>query len=74
MFYTAPDGQTFHSYTALCDYMYHKAMRIGDMQTALYYKQEKQKMIKRQEKTFPFFLIFIALGGICLLLTWLGII
>lgn len=43
MFYTAPDGETFRSYTALCDYMYHKAIRMGDMKSALYYKEEKQK-------------------------------
>ena len=74
MCYTAPDGESCRSYTALCDYMYHKAIRMGDMKSALYYKEEKQKMINRQERTFPFFLIFIALGGICLLLDLLGII
>ena len=35
MFYTAPDGETFRSYTALCDYMYHKAIRMGDMKSGI---------------------------------------
>lgn len=74
MFYTAPDGKTFRSYTALCDYMYNKAIQAGDIKSALYYKEEKQKMQDRQERTFPFFLILIAFGGICLLLNLLGII
>lgn len=60
--YRAPDGEIFHSYTAFCDHMSVLARIAGDKGTAEYYEQEKQKMIEKQERGFPIFVILLIVG------------
>lgn len=72
MMYRAPDGKTFSSYTAFCDYMSMLASFHGDLKTAEYYKKEKVKMIEKQKKSFPWFVAFIILGVIGAIISSIG--
>ncbi len=62
MMYRCPDGKVFSSHSAFCDHMVMLSLRCGDMESAKYYTEEKEKMIKRQEKHFPFFAAIMILG------------
>ena len=64
MMYRCPDGATFSSYQAMCDHMIFLCQRQGNYEMADYYRKEKEKMNKRQERGFPIFAIFVILGFI----------
>ena len=68
MFYQCPDGATFHSYQEMCDHMIHLALKQGDYNMANYYQNEKIKMKRRQERSFPFFIAFIIIGIISIII------
>ena len=72
MIYRCPDGETFTSYQAMCDHMIFLCMRQGDYEKADYYRKEKEKMNKRQEKGFPIFAIIFILGFIVMLIATIG--
>ena len=65
MMYRCPDGATFSSYQAMCDHMVFLCTRQGDLEMAEYYRKEKEKMNRKQEKGFPIFAVII-IGGFIL--------
>lgn len=65
MMYRCPDGATFSSYQAMCDHMISLCNRQGNYEMAEYYRKEKEKMNRRQEKGFPIFAIFLIVGFLC---------
>lgn len=62
MIYRCPDGATFSSYQAMCDHMVSLCNRQGNYEMAEYYRKEKEKMNRKQEKGFPIFAILFILG------------
>lgn len=46
----------------MCDHMVYLATRQGNSELADYYRKEKEKMNRKQEKGFPIFAILL-IGG-----------
>lgn len=46
----------------MCDHMIFLCNRQGNFEMAEYYRKEKEKMNRRQERGFPFFAILLILG------------
>lgn len=72
MVYRCPDGATFNSYQAMCDHMIGLARMQGNLEMVEYYKKEKEKMNRRQEKGFPVFAIVFIIGVIVLVILGLS--
>lgn len=65
MIYRCPDGATFSSYQAMCDHMAFLCARQGNLEMAEYYRKEKEKMNRKQERGFPIFAALF-IGGFIL--------
>ncbi len=70
MMYFSPDGRTFSSYTGYCDHIAYLSFSVGDLKSHRYWKEEKEKMLKKQRsigaRIFLFFLLPVTIP-ICVL-------
>jgi len=66
--YRCPDGATFSSYQAMCDHMIFLCTRQGNLEMADYYRKEKEKMNRKQEKGGPIFAVLFIVGFILVII------